>query len=390
MTPPGSTLGILGGGQLGRMCLLGGAPLGYRYHVFDPDPSATAAHLAHRAWSAPYEDLAAVREFAASCDVLSLEFENVPAACAEAAAQVRPLHPSPRVLAICQNRLQEKTFLREAGFPHAEFREVESMAEFCAAVEALGVPCVLKTAAWGYDGKGQRRIAHPNEAAPAWQSLDVPKAIVEAWVDFQAEYSVIVARSATGETATFPLFRNEHRNHILHLTSFPAPLEESLAADAAALALAVAEKLAVVGLLTVELFLSKGGRWLVNELAPRPHNSGHVTIEACATSQFEQHTRAICGLPLGSTHLRQPGVMVNLLGELWQAGEPDWAPFLRNPAGHLHLYGKGEARPGRKMGHYTMLADDLEQARETALGLWQASAPSPHERYRVASRGVGG
>jgi 5-(carboxyamino)imidazole ribonucleotide synthase len=277
------------------------------------------------------------------------------------------VRPAPGVLHVCQHRLREKRFLAEHGFPLAPWRAVRSAAELAAAVAELGAPAVAKTAGWGYDGKGQPRVAAPGEAAEAWRRLATDEAVVEAFVDFEREVSVVAARGGDGAVADFGVFANDHADHVLDVTVAPAPVAPRVAAEAAAIARGVLEALDVVGVLCVEMFLGRDGRLLVNELAPRPHNSGHLTIEAAATSQFEQQLRAVCGLPLGSPALCSPAAMANLLGDLWDGGEPDWPAALALPDVKLHLYGKVDARPRRKMGHLTALADDGETARKRVL-----------------------
>lgn len=362
---PPATLGILGGGQLGRMSAKAARALGYRVNTFDPSPTACAAGVADRHTAAAYDDLAALRDFAGRCDRVTIEFENVPPAALEAieAAGV-PVHPSPFVLATCQNRRREKEFLGAHGIPCAPFRVVDSADALRRAVAALGAPAVLKTADFGYDGKGQVKITPGADPDAAWTTLAAPVGVLEAWIPFVMEVSVLVARTASGETAAFPVFENIHARHILHLTVTPARIAPEVEARARALALRVTEALGMVGLLAVELFVLADGTVLVNEMAPRPHNSGHHTLNAAVTSQFEQHIRAVCGLPLGDTAFMKPAAMVNLLGDLWRPDgtPPDWTVALRDPAAKLHLYDKGAAAPGRKMGHLTVVADTVDDA----------------------------
>ncbi|QDU69559.1 5-(carboxyamino)imidazole ribonucleotide synthase [Engelhardtia mirabilis] len=369
---PGGTLGVVGGGQLGRMFAVAARQLGYRVIVLDPTPDAPAAAVADRQIVAGFDDVEAAGELAESCDRITFEFENAPAATLTELGRHVPVHPAPRVLEICRQRCLEKAALAGAGFPVAPHRAVASPAEVAAALAELGAG-VLKRAEFGYDGKGQARLAPGGDVRAAWEAIGAPRAtgdaapaVFEALVDFEAELSVIVARGAGGETATFPVFENDHANHVLDVTRFPARIDAELANEARALATRIAESLDVVGLLTVELFRTADGL-IVNELAPRPHNSGHITIEACDTSQFEQHVRALCGLPLGSTAVRRPGAMVNLLGDLWAAGEPNWSAALAVSGASLHLYGKSQARSGRKMGHICALGDGVDEATERAL-----------------------
>ncbi|MEI6343377.1 MAG: 5-(carboxyamino)imidazole ribonucleotide synthase [Verrucomicrobiota bacterium] len=367
--PPGSVLGILGGGQLGRMLAMAARSLGYRIHVFTPEPGSPAGQVADVECVAPYDDLVRVREFASRTDVVTFEFENVPSATSAAAAEVAPVRPDGRVLHITQHRLREKTFLREHGFPVTPFRAIHSEEDLRRAVVELGLPSVLKTAAFGYDGKGQQVLRAWDDVGPAMAALQGAPAILEAMVDFTLELSVVGARTESGEFGAFPVFQNAHARHILDVTVVPADVPEAVQAEARDLAHRVLKSLDVVGLLTVELFLARDGRLLVNELAPRTHNSGHVTLDACVTSQFEQQVRAICGLPLGDTRLRSPAAMANLLGDEWVAsqGKPRWEAALAMPDVHLHLYGKSEPRPGRKMGHLTALAATPREAARAAI-----------------------
>lgn len=364
---PGATLGVLGSGQLGRMFALEARRMGYRVHTYSPAEDTPTGHISDQEWVGAYDDLDQVRAFAKSVDVVTFEFENVPSATTDAVAEFAPVRPAGQVLHVTQNRLREKQFLAGNGFPLADFRAVRSLAELDAAVAELGCPCVLKTAGWGYDGKGQSKLAAPSDAAAAWQSIGEQEAVLEAWVPFVHEASVVAARGADGQFEAFGLFENIHKNHILDVTISPARLDPSIERDAVALARGILEALDVVGVLCVELFVTRDGRLIVNELAPRPHNSGHVTLDNRVTSQFEQQVRAICGLPLGSTGLLSPAVMVNLLGDVWSDGEPNWPAALAMPGVKLHLYGKTDARPGRKMGHITALAPTVEEALECAL-----------------------
>ena len=364
---PGATVGVLGGGQLGRMLAIEARRMGYRVHVLSPGSDTPAGQVADREACAPYEHLAAVAAFARSVDVVTFEFENVPAKTAEVAARHAPVRPAGSVLHVAQNRLREKSFLAAGGFPVAPFRRVTSGEELAAALAVVGVPAVLKTAGWGYDGKGQERVETAAGAVATWERLGAGEAILESWVEFEREVSVVAARGADGAFAHWGVMANDHADHLLDVTTAPAPLGERLAAEAVDIARAVLEALGVVGVLCVEMFLTVDGRLLVNELAPRPHNSGHLTLEASPTSQFEQQLRAVCALPLGETAPLRPAAMANLLGDLWRDGEPDWAAALRVPGVALHLYGKKEPRPGRKMGHLTTLAETPEEARERVL-----------------------
>ncbi len=366
---PGQVIGILGGGQLGRMLAQAAQTLGYRVHVFEPQAGCPAGAVADRESNAAYEDLAALRAFARDCAVVTYEFENIPAEPLRALAETTPLRPSPDVLHICQNRQREKHWLRQNKFPHAAYAEALD-GDVVAAVARVGRPCVLKTADFGYDGKGQMKITDDNDLAQAAAIFRGRRCVVERWVDFACELSVIVARTERGETRVFPVSENIHTRHILDFSIVPARVSATIAAEAQHLARDIAGKLNVVGLLAVELFLTDRGELLVNELAPRPHNSGHWSIDGCETSQFEQQVRAICGLPLGPVDACGSTVMVNILGDAWRGGrEPDWPAILAEPRAKLHLYGKREPRPGRKMGHFTVRADGVEAALETARAL---------------------
>ncbi|MEX0652823.1 MAG: 5-(carboxyamino)imidazole ribonucleotide synthase [Phycisphaeraceae bacterium] len=364
--PPGSRIGMFGGGQLGRMFALAARSMGYEVQVFVSEADAPASQVTDRTIVADYHDLDAVTAFARGVDVLTLEFENLPAASLAAAARHTPLHPGAAVLETTQHRLREKTTLERMGLPVTPFAAVHNLAELRTALDRLGTPAVLKTAAWGYDGKGQVRLDTPAEADAAWQSLDTDEAILESFVDFERELSIVVARSADGSFAHYGLSDNRHEHHILDLSLAPADVPEQAARDTVEIARTIMEGLDVVGVLCVELFLTRGGQVLINELAPRPHNSGHLTIDACVTSQFEQQVRAVCGLPLGSTRQFGPAVMANLLGDLWETGQPQWARACAWPEVKLHLYGKAEPRPKRKMGHLTALGDTVEQALQRA------------------------
>lgn len=361
---PGATLGVLGSGQLGRMFTIAARRLGYRVHVYSPDTDTPAGQVGDFEFVAPYDDLDRVRDFARSVSVVTFEFENVPSDTSRAAAELVPVRPDGEVLHVTQQRLREKHFLGAHGFPVTPFRPVRSLADLESAAQELGLPAVLKTASFGYDGKGQQKLKSPAELPAAFANLGGAEGIYEAFVDFTKEISVVAARTAAGGFAAFPVFENVHANHILDVTFAPAAITDELAREAVSLAQGILEKLNVVGLLTVELFVTRDGRLLVNELAPRTHNSGHLTIDACVTCQFEQQLRAVCGLPLGSTELRQPAAMANLLGDLWlaAAGVPDWSAALRDPLVKLHLYGKAEPRPGRKMGHLTATGASVAEA----------------------------
>ena len=359
---PGATIGVLGSGQLGRMFALAARELGYRIFIYSPDNDTPAGQIGDQEFACAYTDLDKIREFAKQVQVVTFEFENVHADSTSAAAEFAPVRPDGRVLHVTQNRLREKTFLEGNGFPVTPFRRIHSLADLEAAASDLGLPAVLKTADFGYDGKGQVKITDAGQLESAWRAMHGAEGIYEAFVSFEKEISVVAARTLNGEFAAFPVFENAHANHILDVTFAPAAIDPKLARDVADLAAGILQKLDVMGLLTVEMFVTKDGRILVNELAPRTHNSGHLTIDACVTSQFEQQVRAVCGLPLGSTELRSPAAMANLLGDLWQNGEPNWAAALEDPFVKLHLYGKAQARVSRKMGHLTATGATTEEA----------------------------
>ena len=360
---PGATLGILGSGQLGRMFTLAAKSLGYRVQTFSPDADAPTGQVADREWVAEYADLDAVRAFSRAVDVVTFEFENVPAETAAAAAEFAPVRPGGAVLHIAQNRRREKEFLRRHGFPCAPFRLVQSLAGLNTAIAEIGTPCILKTAGFGYDGKGQVRLRDVSEAAAAWDALGGSECVLEGFVEFDREVSVVAARGGNGAFSHYGVIENAHVDGILDVSVCPSPaVSAQTAGEAEEITRATCEVLEVVGVLCVEFFVTKGGGLIVNEIAPRPHNSGHLTIEAHSTSQFEQQVRAVCGLPLGSTQPHRPAAMANLLGDVWTDGTPNWAAALALPDVSLHLYGKAEARPGRKMGHLTALAETPEAA----------------------------
>lgn len=364
---PGATLGVLGSGQLGRMFAIAARRLGYRVHVLSPEFDTPTGQVADVEQTCSYLDLERVVSFARGVDVLTFEFENVPAETIAAVADLVPVRPGGHVLHTTQNRQREKSFLCEAGLPVTPFAAVTSLEELQQAIQKLGAPAVLKTADWGYDGKGQVLIHHAEDAAAAWKTLDTQTAVLEAFVDFVCELSVVAVRGIDGSFTAYGPIENRHHRHILDLSIFPADLPEQVGRDAHQIAQAVMEQLDVVGVLCVEFFLARDGRLLINELAPRPHNSGHLTIDACVTDQFEQQVRSVCGLPLGSSRQLRPAAMANLLGDLWNGRQPNWSAAVSLPEVKLHLYGKREARPGRKMGHLTALADTPQAAAAAAL-----------------------
>ncbi len=384
---PGSTVGVMGGGQLGRMFAVAARRMGYRVHTFSPDEDTPTGQLADLEVAASYEDEAAVRKFASGVDVLTFEFENIPSRTIAWAAEECVVFPDGRALHICQHRLREKHFLQDAGFPLPRFLPVESKGELIAAVSQIGAPCVLKTASFGYDGKGQRKIDGFTDLSSLWEdvSLDLPKEgqsgggapfVVEQWVEFEMEISVIVARGVRGEMVSFPVCENQHRRHILDLTMVPARIDQEVAGRARQLAGDVAAQLNLVGVLAVEMFVrpipgaldGAPPQLLINELAPRPHNSGHFSFDASVTSQFEQQLRAVCGLRLGSAELLRPCAMANLLGDIWDEAKgaglpgPNWTDAAAFPDVKIHLYGKAQPRAGRKMGHMVAFGSNVEEA----------------------------
>jgi 5-(carboxyamino)imidazole ribonucleotide synthase len=364
---PGATLGVLGGGQLGRMFAIAARRMGYRVHTLSPGFDTPTGQVADVEIDADYDDLDAIRAFARGVDAITFEFENVTTAAADAAAEIVPVRPSGHALHVTQQRAREKAFLRLKGFPAAPFESVESLEELAIAVERVGLPAILKTAAFGYDGKGQHRITSTLDLEPVWGLVGHQTAVLERVVDFVLEFSVVAARGLDGGFVHYGAIENTHHEHILDLSVAPARMPPDAVAEAVAVTQAIMEELAYVGVLCVEFFLTTDGKVLVNEVAPRPHNSGHLTIDACVTSQFEQQVRAMCGLPLGSPALVRAAAMSNLLGDVWQQGEPRWEAALAVPGVKLHLYGKREPLPGRKMGHLTAIADTAAEAIQKVL-----------------------
>ncbi len=370
---PGSTIGVLGSGQLGRMFAIAARRMGYRVHAFSPDEDTPTGQVADVEFQAAYEDLERVAEFARGVDVVTFEFENVPFATVEAIESRVPVRPRGEVLHTTQNRAREKKWLGRHGFPVAPFALIAGgspelvLAELKAAVARIGLPCVLKTAGFGYDGKGQAKINSAEDIEAAARELGGADGVLEKWIEFASEVSVVAARGVDGSFAHLGVVENRHRNHILDLTLAPASVSPQVLAAAVEVARGVLEGLEVVGVLCVEFFLLEDGSLLVNELAPRPHNSGHWSFDAAVTSQFELQLRAVCALPLGEARALSPCAMANLLGELWEGGEPAWANALCDPGVKLHLYGKSEPRPGRKMGHLCVLAPTPQEAGERVL-----------------------
>jgi len=370
--PPGAWLGLLGGGQLGRMFCMAAQSLGYKVAVLDPGEDGPAPSVADRHIRADYLDPQGLAELAELARAATTEFENVPAAALELLARTARVCPAAASVAIAQDRIREKAFLSGHGFGVAAYAVLQSEEDARRTDDAL-LPGIVKSARMGYDGKGQIRVASRDDTIAAWRAMGGLPCVVEQLVPLASEVSVIVARTEHGETATWPVAENHHRNGILDVSIIPARVPEALTADARGIATAVATKLDYRGVLCVEMFVTTSGRLLVNEIAPRPHNSGHYTIDGCVTSQFEQQARVLAGLPLGDTRQHEPTVMVNLLGDIWFADaaattlrEPDWARVLRHPAAKLHLYGKAVPRRGRKMGHVTCLAPTLDEALATA------------------------
>ncbi|MEP6945837.1 MAG: 5-(carboxyamino)imidazole ribonucleotide synthase [Acidobacteriota bacterium] len=364
---PNSTIGVFGSGQLGRMFALEARKLGYRVHTLSPDSDTPTGQVADIETQAAYDDLYEVRTFAQSVDVVTFEFENVPSATVEAAAEFVDVFPRGEILHTTQNRLREKTFLSRHGFPVTPFRHVETLDDLGSAAEGLGFPCVLKTAGFGYDGKGQSNIASAADIGPAFALLGGRDAVLEAFVDFEKEVSVVCARDQQGNFAHFGVIENVHANHILDVSFAPAVVSDTTYKNAVAITQSISETMDYVGTLCVEFFVTRNGELLVNELAPRPHNSGHLTFDACVTSQFEQQLRSVCGMRLGSTEFYRPAAMANLLGDVWRFGEPNWPAVLNSSGVKLHLYGKAEARTGRKMGHITAIAESAQDAAKLVL-----------------------
>jgi len=375
MLLPGSTVGVLGGGQLGRMMALAARRMGYRIAVLDPDPKCPTGQVADEVVVGKLTDVAAGLALAARCDVITLDTEHVPADVLDQLHAVRPVRPGPGVLRTIQDRMSQKTFLDANTLPQTPWAPVATDAELDAALIAIGTPAILKVRRAGYDGKGQARIDAPGDAAAAWTRIGREPAVLERVVAYRREISVILARGVDGDVRTWPLAENVHRRHILHTTRAPAPMREDRAIAAKAMARRIAEALDHVGVMAVELFELAHGSWLVNEIAPRTHNSGHYTYGACTTSQFEQHVRAVCGLPLGDPRQLTGAVMLNLIGDLWRDGAPAWNHVLARPEARLHLYGKLAPAPGRKMGHVLFLDDDTDRALASAEAVLAALTP---------------
>lgn len=367
--PPAGRIGILGGGQLGRMSAIAARQMGYHIVTLDPQPDCCAAPVSDRLIQAEYDDPDGLERMGAEVDVITFEFENVAASALERLGSKQPARPGAEVLRVCQNREREKRFFAENGLPHPKVARALATVEGLEAATAItGFPCVAKTSESGYDGKGQVRISEASGVAAAARELGGVPCVVEQWVAFEREISVICARTRRGESTCFPVIENQHRDHILDVSIAPARISPEVARTATAYALRAAEALQLEGMIAVEMFLTATGEVLLNEMAPRPHNSGHYSLDASRTSQFEQHVRSICDLPLGDPSSLCPAVMVNLLGDLWDHGEPPWESVLQIPQAKLHLYGKSP-RPKRKVGHVTLLGDSLDETLQSAKAL---------------------
>ncbi|MFW2373683.1 MAG: 5-(carboxyamino)imidazole ribonucleotide synthase [Gammaproteobacteria bacterium] len=368
MLLPGACLGVLGGGQLGRMFCVAARTMGYTTVVLDPDPGSPAGHIADHHIQAGFTDNHALDQLLSLCDAVTTEFENVPAQSLEYLAQSKPVYPTARNVEIAQNRVREKNFARDAGLEPASFAAVASEDELITAIAEIGTPAILKTATMGYDGKGQFVVEDEQQALQAFHSMNGVACVLEQKLALKQEISALLARNARGEMACYPAAENEHRNGILHQSIVPARVSDELSVLAIEQARALAEAMDYVGVLAVEFFITEDDQLVFNEMAPRPHNSGHYTKDAAVTSQFEQQVRVMCGLKPGDSRLISPVVMVNLLGDLWH---PDWACLFDEPGAKLHLYGKAEARPGRKMGHYNVLAESANQAKFIADAIFE-------------------
>lgn len=389
MTPllPGGMLGILGGGQLGRMLALEARRMGYQLCILDPTPGCPASQVADVHLCAPLDDPQALGQLTAMADVITYETEHIPSAALHVCSTAATLRPSADLLNVVQNRLTQRRFLTAHGVPQTPYAAVDDRRSLETAAQDIGLPALLKSRFGGYDGKGQVRLNAMRDLPAAWAAMDHVPAVLEAYVPFGTEISVILARSLAGEVRFYPVAENVHRHNILHTTCVPALVPPEVCQRAKALARTIAAALDYCGVMAVEMFLLHDRTLLVNEIAPRVHNSGHYTFGACLTSQFEQHLRAICGLPLGDTTLLQPAVMLNLLGDLWQSGSPPWQAVLAHPNAQLHLYGKAEARPGRKMGHVLCLGKDtsvlLQQSKDMLAALSAPHHPPPHQTSAV-------
>lgn len=368
---PGSTLGMLGGGQLGRMFTIAARTMGYEVLVLDPDKESPAGKLATTHICADYADETSLNQIAKSCDVVTTEFENVPASTLEALAKNGPVRPGAKAVTIAQDRIHEKTFLRDNGFSTAPFAIIHSLDDLKNNISEIGLPAILKVSRFGYDGKGQFGINTESDVEKAWDALQGEACVLEQRMPLDIEVSVVLARGLKGEVMPYPVSENIHESGILDVTVVPARIDKDLENKVLSMAKEIATALDYVGVMAVEFFISNG-KLLVNEIAPRPHNSGHYTLDACVTDQFEQQVRAVCGLPLGDTRLLSPVVMINMLGDIWHEGkDPKWQKLLDHPNVKLHLYGKHQARPGRKMGHFNVLSSNINDALNLAEDLKQ-------------------
>ena len=368
---PGSTLGMLGGGQLGRMFTIAARTMGYDVVVLDPNTKSPAGELATTHICADYSDQTALAQIAKSCDVITTEFENVPASTLESLAKTKPVRPGSKAISIAQDRIQEKNFLKDNGFYTAPFVVINSLDDLKNNISKTGTPAILKVSRLGYDGKGQFAINSASGIEKAWQTLEDEACVLEQRVPLDIEVSVVLARGTEGEVTSYPVSENIHQGGILDVSIVPARIDQALKTSVINMAKDIAIALDYVGIMAVEFFISDG-KILVNEIAPRPHNSGHYTLDACVTNQFEQQVRAVCGLPLGDTTLLTPIVMINMLGDIWHNGDaPQWQKLLDHPNVKLHLYGKPEARPGRKMGHFNVISVNIDDALKLAQELKQ-------------------
>lgn len=362
MILPGATLGMLGGGQLGRMFTVAARTMGYRVMVLDPDPLSPAGQFADVHLCADYQDAQALAQMAQTCAAITTEFENVPADTLRNLAAHCPVKPRAEAVEIAQNRVAEKSWLRQHGFATAPFAVISSADDLVDACTTVGFPAVLKVSRFGYDGKGQARVADLAQAQAAFAGMGGEVCVLEKMLTLECELSVVLGRNESGESALYPVSENIHEAGILDISIVPARVTDALTTQARETALAIAQRLDYCGVMAVEFFVVNGGQLTVNEIAPRPHNSGHYTLDACLSSQFEMQVRTLCNLPLGATEQHTPAVMVNLLGDVWGDSQPNWAALLQYPQVKLHLYGKQSARPGRKMGHYTCVDRSLEAA----------------------------
>ena len=378
MLLPGSTIGMLGGGQLGRMFVMAARTLGYKVIVLEPDPQSPAGQLAEQHMIAAYDDETALKALAEQCDVITTEFENIPAKTLDYLAQIRPVHPSAYAVKMAQDRIVEKAFVRECGLSPVPYAVIRSSADLASAAQHIPFPAILKTARLGYDGKGQITVKNAQELAAAFTQLKQVDCVLEQRIELACEISIVLARHENGTVQCFPVAENLHRNGILHQTIAPARISETLAEQARQAATIMAQRLQFIGVMAVEFFVTQQGELLVNEMAPRTHNSGHYTLDACVTSQFEQQLRMVCGLAFGSTQQHTPVVMINLLGDLWGASQPPWQHLFTQANSKLHLYGKQEARSGRKMGHFCTLAPSLDEALNESERIFNALAGSHH------------